>query len=81
MRCCVLISTTRESLMRDWQAVSHQSSWSLPTPRTIERGEKLSKQDLIQALRRAGYVDSLNSNVWNGSFRETNSTVEITPAS
>ena len=33
------------------------------TPRTIERGEKLSKQDLIQALRRAGYVDSLDSNV------------------
>ncbi|HBB87392.1 MAG TPA: hypothetical protein DC047_07230 [Blastocatellia bacterium] len=50
------------------------------TPRTIERGEKLSKQDLIQALRRAGYVDSPNSNVWNGSFRETNSTIEITPA-
>jgi penicillin-binding protein 1B len=50
------------------------------TPRTIERGEKLSKQDLIQALRRAGYVDSLDSNVWNGTFRETNSTIEITPA-
>lgn len=49
-------------------------------PRTIERGEKLSKQDLIQALRRAGYVDSVDSNVWNGSFRETNSTIEITPA-
>jgi penicillin-binding protein 1B len=49
-------------------------------PRTLERGEKLSKQDLIRVLRRAGYVDSLESNVWNGSFRETNSTVEITPA-
>jgi penicillin-binding protein 1B len=50
------------------------------TPRTIERGEKLSKQDLIQALRRAGYADSVDSNVWNGSFRETNSTIEISPA-
>ncbi|MDQ1638044.1 MAG: penicillin-binding protein [Pyrinomonadaceae bacterium] len=49
-------------------------------PRTIERGQKLSKQDLIQALRRVGYVDSSNSNIWNGSFRETNSTIEITPA-
>jgi penicillin-binding protein 1B len=49
-------------------------------PRTIGRGEKLSKQDLIQALRRAGYVDSPNSNVWNGSFRETNSTIEVSPA-
>jgi penicillin-binding protein 1B len=48
--------------------------------RTIERGEKLTKQDLIQALRRAGYVDSLNSNVWSGSFRETDSTIEISPA-
>lgn len=50
-------------------------------PRVIERGEKLSRQDLIQALRRAGYVDSSNSNVWNGSFRETGSTIEISPAS
>ena len=49
-------------------------------PRTIDRGEKLSKQDLIQALRRAGYVDSPNGNVWSGSFRETNSTIEISPA-
>ncbi|HEX3281680.1 MAG TPA: PBP1A family penicillin-binding protein [Pyrinomonadaceae bacterium] len=49
-------------------------------PRTLQRGEKLSKQDLIQVLRRAGYIDSLESNVWNGSFRETNSTIEITPA-
>lgn len=50
-------------------------------PRTFERGEKLTKQDLIQALRRAGYVDSQNSNVWSGSFRETDATIEISPAS
>lgn len=49
-------------------------------PRTIERGQKLTKQDLIQALRRAGYVDSTDSNVWSGSFRETASTIEISPA-
>jgi len=49
-------------------------------PRTINHGEKLSKQDLIQALRRAGYVDSPNGNVWSGTFRETNSTIEISPA-
>ena len=47
--------------------------------RTIERGERLTKEELIQLLRRAGYVDSSNSNVWNGSFRETGSTVEISP--
>jgi penicillin-binding protein 1B len=49
-------------------------------PRMIERGQKLTKQDLIQVLRRAGYVDSQNSNVWSGSFRETDSTIEISPA-
>ena len=49
-------------------------------PRTIDHGEKLTKHDLIQALRRAGYVDSPNGNVWSGSFRETNSTIEISPA-
>ncbi len=49
-------------------------------PRTIERGQKISKQDLIQALRRAGYVESPNSNVWSGSFRESSSTIEIKPA-
>src|SRR5215210_51780 len=48
-------------------------------PRTLERGEKLRKDNLIQVLRRAGYVDSLESNIWNGSFRETKSTIEITP--
>jgi penicillin-binding protein 1B len=49
-------------------------------PRTIQRGQRITKQDLIQALRQAGYVDSPNSNVWSGSFRETNSTIEISPA-
>ena len=49
-------------------------------PRTIERGQKLTRRDLIQALRRAGYVDSTNNNVWSGSFRETAATIEISPA-
>jgi hypothetical protein len=31
------------------------------------------------ALRRAGYVRSAGSNVWSGSFRETDSTIEIRP--
>ena len=49
-------------------------------PRTIERGQKLTKRDLIQALRRAGYVDSTNNSVWSGRFRETAATIEISPA-
>lgn len=48
-------------------------------PRSIEAGQKLSRADLINALRRAGYVESDASNVWNGSFRETDSAIEIRP--
>ncbi|MEP6818820.1 MAG: PBP1A family penicillin-binding protein [bacterium] len=48
-------------------------------PRTLRAGQKLSRGDLIVALRRAGYVESEGSNVWSGSFRETDSAVEIRP--
>lgn len=48
-------------------------------PRLIQPGQKLSRQNLIGSLRRAGYVDSGGSDVWSGSFRETDSGVEIRP--
>jgi penicillin-binding protein 1B len=48
-------------------------------PRSLRLGQKLSRADLITALRRAGYVKSEGSNVWSGSFRETDSAVEIRP--
>jgi penicillin-binding protein 1B len=48
-------------------------------PRTILPGQKLSRADLILALRRAGYVKSDGSNIWNGSFSETESGIEIRP--
>lgn len=48
-------------------------------PRTLRASQKLSRGDLIVALRRAGYVESEGSNVWSGSFRETDSAVEIRP--
>lgn len=48
-------------------------------PRVIQPGQKLSRADLILALRRAGYVKSDGSNVWNGSFNETESGIEIRP--
>jgi penicillin-binding protein 1B len=47
--------------------------------RSIEVGQKLSRADLTVALRRAGYVKSEGSNVWSGSFRETDSAVEVRP--
>ena len=48
-------------------------------PRSIQAGQKLSRADLAVALRRAGYVRSEGSNVWSGSFRESDSAVEIRP--
>jgi penicillin-binding protein 1B len=48
-------------------------------PRIIQRGQKLSAQDLIKTLRRAGYVESGGSNVFSGSFRYAGSAIEIRP--
>jgi len=48
-------------------------------PRTLRAGQKLARADLIAALRRAGYVKSVSSNVWSGSFRETDNGFEIRP--
>src|SRR6185503_11736501 len=48
-------------------------------PRTLRPGQKLSRLDLITALRRAGYVKSESSNVWSGSFRETEKGIEVRP--
>jgi penicillin-binding protein 1B len=48
-------------------------------PRSLQAGQKLSRAFLVTALRRAGYVRSAGSNVWSGSFRETDSAVEIRP--
>jgi penicillin-binding protein 1B len=48
-------------------------------PRTLRAGQRLSRPDLIAALRRAGYVKSDSSNVWSGSFRETDDGFEIRP--
>jgi len=48
-------------------------------PRSLRRGQKLSRADLNVALRRAGYVKSEGSNVWSGSFRETETAIEIRP--
>lgn len=49
-------------------------------PRTLRVGQRLSREDLIVALRRAGYVRTEGSNVWSGSFRETDTTIEIRPS-
>ncbi|HSS20723.1 MAG TPA: PBP1A family penicillin-binding protein [Pyrinomonadaceae bacterium] len=49
-------------------------------PRTLRIGQKLSRENLIVALRRAGYVKSEGSNVWSGSFQEIENGIEIRPS-
>jgi penicillin-binding protein 1B len=49
------------------------------SPRSLQAGQKLSRADLVVVLRRAGYVKAEGSNVWSGSFRETDSAIEVRP--
>ncbi|MBC7932167.1 MAG: transglycosylase domain-containing protein [Rubrivivax sp.] len=48
-------------------------------PRVLRRGQKLTPERLSEGLRRAGYVDSEASRVWNGRFRRDEAGVEILP--
>ncbi|MEP6912743.1 MAG: PBP1A family penicillin-binding protein [bacterium] len=48
-------------------------------PRIIQRGQKMSVEGLVKALRRAGYVESGGSNVFSGSFRNEGLAIEIRP--
>jgi len=59
---------------------SHSRAGLYAAPRRIQPGTKISKENLIAALRRAGYVSFPGNNAWTGSFRETDSTIEIRPA-
>jgi penicillin-binding protein 1B len=48
-------------------------------PRVLQAGQKLSREKLVAALRRAGYLESTASGVWSGSFAITDSAIEIRP--
>jgi penicillin-binding protein 1B len=49
-------------------------------PRTLRFGQKLSREGLAAALRRAGYSDGeTDSQVWNGAFSVHETSVEIRP--
>ncbi len=48
-------------------------------PRVLQAGQRLSREQLITVLRRAGYVESKASDVWSGSFTTTESAIEIRP--
>ncbi|HVF21889.1 MAG TPA: PBP1A family penicillin-binding protein, partial [Pyrinomonadaceae bacterium] len=48
-------------------------------PRVLQVGQKLSHEKLINALRRAGYLETSASNVWSGSFIVNGAAIEIRP--
>ncbi len=48
-------------------------------PRIIERGARIKKDQLIDALLRAGYAREKASNVWNGSFQTGDNSIRIFP--
>ncbi len=47
--------------------------------RLIRSGQNLNRDSLIAALKRAGYVESESSIVWNGSFCQAENAIEIRP--
>lgn len=48
-------------------------------PRVLQTGQKLSREKLVVALRRAGYLELKASDVWSGSFTVSDSTIDIRP--
>jgi penicillin-binding protein 1B len=48
-------------------------------PRVIERGARLSRDQLAVSLQRAGYAPNQASNIWNGSFQVSDRGIRILP--
>src|SRR5258705_134946 len=48
-------------------------------PRVIEKGARLTRDQLVETLQRAGYARDTASNIWNGSFVVNDSEVRILP--
>ncbi|HKR02482.1 MAG TPA: transglycosylase domain-containing protein, partial [Pyrinomonadaceae bacterium] len=48
-------------------------------PRTLRKGQTISREGLVELLRRAGYLESAASDAWSGSFKAEGSAVEISP--
>jgi penicillin-binding protein 1B len=48
-------------------------------PRTLRAGQTISRDSLVELLRRAGYVEANASDVWSGSFTAREDGIEIHP--
>ncbi len=46
-------------------------------PRSLRAGQGFSPADLALVLRRAGYVETKGSDIWNGSFSRTRGAIEL----
>src|SRR6059036_670185 len=58
--------------------ISHSGIYA--APRTLRRGQKLTREGLAAALRRAGYYEGDDATaIWNGSFAVNDSAIEIRP--
>jgi len=49
------------------------------SPRVLSVGQTISRDRLLTILRRAGYVETAASDVWNGSFNNAGADLEIRP--
>ena len=49
------------------------------SPRILSIGQTINRDRLLTILRRAGYVESAGSDVWNGSFDNAGTDLEIRP--
>ena len=90
--CVITLAIAADSLARSYQYYSQIIDARLAAgyltsrpglyaaPRVLQAGQKLSREKLVAALRRAGYVETKASDVWSGSFVIGNSTLEIRPA-
>ena len=48
-------------------------------PRVLQTGQKLSREKLVTALRRAGYLETKASDVWSGSYTISDAAIDIRP--
>lgn len=48
-------------------------------PRVIEKGSRLSQQEVVLSLQRAGYTNGAVSNIWSGSYEANDDRIKIMP--
>ena len=90
--CVVSAIAAGDSLLRSYKFYSriidarlaHGYLTSRPglyaAPRILQPGQKLSQENLIHVLRRAGYLEATASDVWSGSFESRQGQIDLRPS-